>query len=153
MNDIVDSAKRSMMMSGIRSRNTKPELALRKGLHAAGFRYRLHGCLPGSPDIVLPRYRAVIFVHGCFWHRHPACSKATTPATRAEFWAGKFASNVERDARTHAALRHQGWRVGVVWECALTRRKMAGAIDSVAGWLRSDQVELVVPALTPELEA
>lgn len=153
MNDIVDSAKRSMMMSGIRSRNTKPELALRKGLHAAGFRYRLHGRLPGSPDLVLARHRAAIFVHGCFWHRHEGCNKATTPATRADFWAKKFATNVERDARTRVLLRQLGWRVAVVWECMLTRREMAGSIDRVVAWLRSDQAELVVPTSMPNLEA
>ena len=98
MTDIVDSQTRSRMMSGIRGKNTKPELALRRSLHALGFRYRLHAKgIPGKPDIVMPKYRAVIFVHGCFWHRHAGCRYATVPATRPEFWATKFDANVVRD--------------------------------------------------------
>jgi DNA mismatch endonuclease (patch repair protein) len=118
--DVVDSATRSKMMAGIRSKNTGPEMAVRKYLHAQGLRYRLHARgLPGSPDLVLPKHRVAIFVHGCFWHRHTACQYATTPASNAERWAVKFHANTERDARTEAALRAAGWRVIVVWECEL----------------------------------
>jgi len=118
--DVVDSATRSRMMSGIRSKDTKPEMTVRKYLHAKGFRYRLHTRdLPGSPDLVLPKYRTAIFVHGCFWHRHPGCRYTTTPASNVERWAQKFKANTERDARKQAALEEAGWRVIVVWECEL----------------------------------
>lgn len=120
MPDIVDSATRSRMMAGIRSKDTKPELQVRKALHALGFRYRLHDRrLPGHPDLVLPRYRVAIFVHGCFWHRHEGCFHASTPATRAGFWAAKFEKNVQRDRQSRQALKEAGWRVLVVWECGL----------------------------------
>jgi len=122
MVDIVDRATRSRMMAGIRGTNTVPELAVRRFLHRSGFRFRLHGRqLPGRPDVVLPKYRAAVFVHGCFWHRHPGCRFATTPATRRAFWQGKFRENVERDRRQQRALRSAGWRVFVVWECELDR--------------------------------
>lgn len=118
MADIVDQKTRSRMMSGIRGRNTKPELIVRRALHAAGFRYRLHRSdLPGRPDIVLPGRRIAILVHGCFWHRHEGCSKCTAPATRAEFWQAKFDRNITRDRENIAALEAAGWAVYVVWEC------------------------------------
>lgn len=108
------------MMAGIRGKDTSPELSVRKALHRLGFRFALHDRkLPGRPDIVLPRYCAVVFVHGCFWHRHYQCSYCTTPATRAEFWREKFEKNVERDQRNINKLKEQGWRVFVVWECGL----------------------------------
>jgi len=107
-------------MSRIRGRDTGPELRLRSLLHRAGFRFRLHAKdLPGKPDIVLPKYHTVIFVHGCFWHRHEGCRYATTPSTRAEFWQAKFDGNVERDNRNRAALEAAGWTVMTVWECEL----------------------------------
>ncbi|WP_313331146.1 very short patch repair endonuclease [Sphingobium yanoikuyae] len=144
MTDIVDRETRSRMMAGIGGRNTRPELALRSALHARGFRFRLHARdLPGKPDIVLPRYRAVIFVHGCFWHRHADCRYATTPATRPEFWQEKFAGNVRRDAAAVAELRHRRWRVAIVWECGLrTVADVGASADIVAGWLRGDGVTL-----------
>jgi len=142
MVDVVDQATRSRMMSGIRGRNTRPEIALRRALHARGFRFRLHRKgLPGRPDVVLPRYRAVVFVHGCFWHRHPGCRFATTPSTRPEFWAEKFAQNVARDARAIEALTGDGWRVAVVWECAL-KRSAEETAEAVAAWLRGERVAL-----------
>ena len=105
MVDVVSSKVRSRMMAGIGGKDTKPELALRKGLFALGLRYRLHDRkLPGRPDIVLPRWNAVVFVHGCFWHRHPGCRFATTPSTRPEFWLDKFKKNVARDQRNVVAL-------------------------------------------------
>ena len=118
MTDIVDSQTRSRMMSGIRGKNTKPELALRQSLHALGFRFRLHvKGLPGKPDIVMPKYRAVIFVHGCFWHRHPECEHARMPKSRLDFWKPKLTANAERDARQRSELEDTGWTVVTVWEC------------------------------------
>ncbi|QNA87463.1 DNA mismatch endonuclease Vsr [Massilia sp. Dwa41.01b] len=120
--DVVDSATRSRMMAGIRSKDTKPEMTVRKYLHAQGFRFRLHTRdLPGSPDLVLPKYKVAIFVHGCFWHRHHGCRYATTPASNAGQWNEKFNSNIERDMRKQSALEAAGWRVLVVWECELRR--------------------------------
>lgn len=123
MADIVTPEVRSRMMSRIRGRNTRPEVVLRKALHRRGFRFRLNAKkLPGSPDIVLPRWKTVLFVHGCYWHRHPECRKATTPSSNVEFWTKKFRQNVERDARNIRDLQEAGWRVGVVWECAIGRK-------------------------------
>lgn len=120
MNDVVDSTTRSRMMQGIRGRDTKPELLLRRYLHSLGYRFRLHRRgLPGSPDLVLPRYRLAIFVHGCFWHRHTGCFYTTTPKTRQAFWEEKFLGNVRRDKKAIVALHSLGWRVLVVWECGL----------------------------------
>lgn len=120
--DVVDVATRSRMMSGIRSRDTKPEMIVRKYLHARGFRYRLHARdLPGSPDLILPKHRVAIFVHGCFWHRHSGCRYTTTPASNVERWQRKFDANVERDVRKETLLQSEGWRVIVVWECELRR--------------------------------
>jgi len=124
--DIVDTATRSRMMSGIKGRNTRPELIVRRFLHASGYRFRLHRRdLPGSPDIVLSRFKTCIFVHGCFWHRHQDCRYATTPKTRTEFWNAKFDANVERDNRARAALVALGWQVITVWECELKRPEAA----------------------------
>jgi DNA mismatch endonuclease (patch repair protein) len=139
MADIVDAATRSRMMSGIRGRNTKIEVDLRRALFARGFRYRIEvRSLPGRPDIVLPRYRAVIFVHGCFWHAHD-CSLFRLPASRPDFWKAKLEGNAARDGRAVEALAHLGWRVATVWECA-TRGREAGAVGTVADrlmeWIR-----------------
>ena len=105
-------------MSRIRGKDTVPELRVRRVLHAAGYRFRLHRKdLPGSPDIVLPRHRVVVFVHGCYWHRHSRCRLTTTPKTNVEFWRQKFDRNVERDRTVQAALEALGWHVVVIWEC------------------------------------
>lgn len=120
MADTITRERRSWNMSRIKGRDTGPELLLRSLLHRAGFRFRLHAKeLPGKPDIVLPKYRAAIFVHGCFWHRHEGCRDATMPSTRTEFWKSKFDSNVGRDERNQAALMAAGWTVFTVWECEL----------------------------------
>ena len=112
------SEQRSRNMSAIKSKNTKPEIAVRKVLHSMGYRFRLHGKdLPGSPDIVLPKYRTVIFVHGCFWHRHKDCKYATTPKTRQDFWNKKFTTNIERDLEIHEKIKNLNWRSVVIWEC------------------------------------
>ena len=118
MTDIYEPRKRSEIMSRIRGRGTKPELIVRRIAHRLGFRFRLHRKdLPGRPDIVFPRHRAVIMVHGCFWHRHPGCKHASNPKTRESFWKSKLEENVARDRRNETALRDLGWRVMVVWEC------------------------------------
>ena len=118
MVDVFDPAKRSEIMSRIRGRDTKPEMVVRRIAHGLGFRFRLHrGDLPGRPDLVFPRYKAVILVHGCFWHRHPGCRYATTPKTRVDYWQKKFDGNVVRDRRNETALSDLGWRTMVIWEC------------------------------------
>jgi DNA mismatch endonuclease (patch repair protein) len=110
--------ERRALMGRIKGANTKPELVVRRILHAMGRRFRLHRKdLPGRPDIVLPRFRTAIFVHGCFWHRHSGCRGATTPKTREEFWRSKFEANVARDSASETALAIAGWRVVVIWEC------------------------------------
>lgn len=145
MADIMSPEQRSERMSRIRGRDTHPELALRRLLHAAGFRYRLHQSLPGRPDLVLPKYRAIIFVHGCFWHRHAGCRVANTPKSNVDFWTGKFARNVARDATVESTLRQSGWRVLVVWECELnTKDKAVATAEKVGSWLRE-----LVPITNP----
>ena len=118
--DRLTPEQRRRNMTSIRGRDTGPEMAVRRLLHAAGYRFRLHRRdLPGRPDIVLPGRRTVIFVHGCFWHRHAGCRYTTTPATRTEFWLEKFSRNVERDRRVERELTSLGWNVVIVWECEL----------------------------------
>ena len=121
--DIYSKEKRSWNMSRIRAKDTMPERVVRSFLHRNGFRFRLHvKNLPGMPDIVLPRYKTVIFVHGCFWHRHKSCPKTTTPSTNQDFWEEKFQQNVERDRREQTELKKQGWRVIVIWECEVENK-------------------------------
>ena len=118
MADIVDRITRSRMMAGIGPSNTAPEIAVRRYLHACGLRFRLHDKrLPGRPDIVLAAPHIAVFVHGCFWHRHPGCRFATTPATNSEFWANKFEANISRDAVKATQLKELGWTPLVIWEC------------------------------------
>lgn len=139
MADNLTPRERSERMSRIRGHDTAPELALRKALHALGLRYRLHAKLPGKPDIVLPRFRAVVFVHGCFWHRHEGCKVASTPKSNTDFWTGKFQRNVERDTRNTALLEADGWQVIVAWECELTGKGKAGAVAArIAASLRGE---------------
>lgn len=141
MADIVTPEARSRMMAGIRGKNTKPELTLRRGLHAAGFRFRLHDrTLPGKPDIVFPKYRAVLFAHGCFWHGHD-CHLFKWPSSRPDFWRAKIHRNREVDALASAALQEAGWRQGIVWECALkgkARLPIETVLAECATWLQSD---------------
>ncbi|WP_124336434.1 very short patch repair endonuclease [Pseudomonas chlororaphis] len=118
--DIVDQATRSRMMAGIKGKDTRPELVVRRFLHAHGYRFRLHRRdLPGKPDIILPRLKVCIFVHGCFWHRHAGCRYAVLPKTRVDFWTEKLESNVDRDRKALQELDRAGWRVFTVWECEL----------------------------------
>lgn len=128
MTDFLSPAERSERMSRIRGKDTQPELALRKALHRLGLRYRLHGAgLPGKPDLVFPRYRTVVFVHGCFWHRHAGCKIASTPKSNMSFWLEKFEKNIARDARVTAQLEATGWKVLVVWECELASKEKSQA--------------------------
>lgn len=116
--DRISEEQRSWNMSRIKGKDTKPEIRVRKTLHKMGYRFRLHRkYLPGKPDIVLPKYRTIIFVHGCYWHRHTGCQYTYTPKTRVRFWTEKFAGNVERDLRNQSMLKDLGWNVGVIWEC------------------------------------
>lgn len=118
--DRLSKTERSRNMARIRSRNTRPEKMVRSLLHRMGYRFRLHSkSLPGHPDVVLPRYHTVLFVHGCFWHRHRGCEYATTPKTRTHFWTEKFKANAVRDRRVIRELRQLEWHVLVVWECEL----------------------------------
>lgn len=144
MVDVVDKQTRSRMMAGIRGKHTKPEIRLRKALHAMGFRFRLHDKrLPGRPDIVLPKWKVAIEVHGCFWHRHEGCRYARTPATRQEFWAEKFDTNVARDRRNFEKLQEAGWRTVVVWECWLREQDIRPLTQDLSEWIRSDRQKFV----------
>ena len=123
MADIMTKDERSIRMSRIRSASTKPEMKLRHALWHLGFRYRTNDKkLPGKPDIMLPKYRSVVFVHGCFWHRHLCCKDATTPKTRTEFWTSKFSSNVHNDRKNIEKLEEMGYQVIIIWECEIKKR-------------------------------
>ena len=128
------------MMAAIRGKDTKPEMVVRRFLHRAGFRFRLHvKDLPGKPDIVLPRYRTVILVHGCYWHRHPGCHFATTPKTNSAFWLDKFEKNVERDRRNVEQLEKAGWRVIIAWECEVkSPERLEALVAEIIGRDRSE---------------
>ena len=147
MADVHDVATRSRNMAAIRGANTKPELQVRRALHALGLRFRLHAKeLPGKPDLVFPRHKAVIFVHGCFWHGHD-CHLFKMPATRQEFWADKVGRNVANDEKAATALLADGWRVGVIWECALkgrTRPDFAETMQALAMWVRSTEPSITL---------
>lgn len=141
MNDIVNTHKRSLMMSGIRGRDTGPEMRVRRVLHRAGYRFRLHRKdLPGSPDVVLPKRKVAVFIHGCFWHLHQGCRFARIPSSREEFWKPKLLGNRERDAASVVALRAAGWRVLLVWECFLRATKDDAALSEIlAAWIEGGQ--------------
>ena len=138
MADKLSPSQRKCCMSRIRGKNTKPEILVRKGLHARGFRFRLHNKkLPGSPDIVLPKYGVVIMVNGCFWHGHKGCRYATKPKTNVEFWETKIARNRHRDEVTNAHLEALGWHVITVWECELRGKSvLASRLDALAEEIR-----------------
>lgn len=146
MADIVSPSVRSRMMAGIKSKNTRPEMLIRRQLHGMGFRYRLHSKqLPGKPDIIFPKYHAVIFVHGCFWHGHD-CSLFKWPSSNKEFWKNKINSNRERDISNKQKLQAASWRVAIVWECAI--RKLGGRdkglAQNLADWLVSNSEYLEI---------
>jgi DNA mismatch endonuclease (patch repair protein) len=140
-------------MAAIRSGDTKPEMLVRTALHAAGFRYRLHAKdLPGRPDLVFPKYRAVLFVNGCFWHRHD-CHRFKWPSTRPDFWKNKLGRNAESDQRAIAALTQAGWRVGTVWECAVIgRTKLAAGevMRQLKDWVQSDLAAITIEGRKPD---
>lgn len=142
MTDIVDPATRSRIMSGIRSKNTTPELTVRKGLHALGLRFRIHDRqIPGKPDLIYKRCRAAIFVHGCFWHGH-SCSYFRLPGTRREFWSRKISGTQSRDSKVMAALKAAGWRQLTVWECAFRDkdlREQKRVIRRIFRWITSNR--------------
>ena len=142
MTDVVSKITRSKMMSGIRGKNTVPELIIRKGLHSKGFRYRLHyKKLPGKPDIVLPANKAIVLVNGCFWHGHN-CHLFKWPSTNAEFWKDKITNNKRRDDLNIALYMDRGWKVLIVWECCLRGRArwpVASVLDLIAEWIRDGQ--------------
>lgn len=149
MADIVDRQTRSRMMSGIKGKNTRPELRLRKALFTKGFRYRVNDRrLPGQPDLVFPRYSAVVMVHGCFWHHHENCRFATVPATRTAFWTAKFEANRKRDKVVLTELASAGWRCAIVWECGLRGPAAEATIEAVSGWLESGEL-IFIPAAAP----
>jgi len=131
--DRLTASARSQLMGRIGSKNTRPELRVRRAAHALGLRYRLHGRkLAGSPDLVLPRHRTALFVHGCFWHRHAGCPRSSSPRRNADFWQAKFARNVARDADVRSTLESQGWRVLVIWECETKSKSMLE--EKLADW-------------------
>lgn len=141
--DIVDTVTRSRMMSGIKGKNTSPELIIRKALHARGFRFRIHTAhLPGKPDLILPKFKAAIFVHGCFWHGHN-CRYFKPPKTRTAFWMNKINKNKVRDAVQIAKLNEIGWRTLIIWECAIRKMKSENSntlIDTVVDWLSNNSI-------------
>ena len=123
MVDHLTPDERSRNMAAIRSKNTKPELIVRSILHKEGYRFRLHRKgLPGSPDIILKKYQTIIFVHGCFWHRHKGCKDCTTPKTRTDYWVDKFRKNVDRDKKNEEQLKTLGWKVLVIWQCEIKNK-------------------------------
>lgn len=134
-------------MAAVRGSHTKPELLIRKALHAAGLRFRLHARdLPGKPDLVFPRHAAVVFVNGCFWHHHD-CHLFKWPKTRADFWRTKITRNVENDMRVQERLSEAGWRIGIVWECALKGRNNVDfpkAMQNLVTWIRSDEQSFTI---------
>lgn len=151
MADVVDAATRSRMMAGLWGKDTRPEMILRRGLHARGFRYRLHDRrLPGSPDLVFPGRRAVIFIHGCFWHGH-GCHLFRLPATRREFWEAKIEGNRARDGAAEVALLADGWRVLTIWECAVKGRErlpVVEVLDRASDWLTNGPTQATIAGWT-----
>ncbi len=138
MTDIFDQEKRSSIMRSVKSTDTSPEMVVRKWLHARGYGYRIHRKdLPGKPDITMSRLKLAIFVHGCFWHNHTNCRKATIPKTRTEFWTEKFKKNKERDKQKEDALEKAGWRILVLWQCEIEQGKFADILQESLSELES----------------
>jgi len=132
MADVHSKETRSYNMSRIKGKDTKPEMLVRRFLHAQGFRHRLHvKGLPSKPDIVLPKYKTIIFIHGCFWHGHKGCKYFVVPKTRTEWWLNKINGNIENDKKTIKALKKEGWRVVTLWECQLKPSTITAALDSL----------------------
>jgi DNA mismatch endonuclease (patch repair protein) len=138
MADVFDKEKRSKLMGLVKAKNTKPEVLLRKGLHALGFRFGLHDSrLPGKPDIKLSKYKTVIFVNGCFWHGHPSCKYYTIPETNNEFWVDKIQTNIKRDLQNYIALRDLGWKIIIIWTCELKKSKISQTLINIVEILKS----------------
>jgi DNA mismatch endonuclease (patch repair protein) len=149
--DVVNSEKRSEMMSGIRSKNTKPEIFIRKGLFRLGFRYRVNDKhIFGKPDIALKKYNALIFIHGCFWHGHIGCKNFKIPSSNRDFWVEKIDTNRKRDAEVLNYLHANGWRICIVWECAVRGKKQLQLLDNtvkrISDWILSGDIWLEITA-------
>lgn len=146
MSDVLTPEQRKLNMSRIKGKDTKPEMLIRRGLHARGFRYRLHDkLLPGRPDLVFPKYKTVVFVHGCFWHAH-GCSMSRRPTTHYDFWSAKLSANTARDRHVVEALLNIGWRVLVIWECSLRgpqRCTKEALLDSAVDFIQSSSLPLL----------
>ena len=147
MADIYPKVKRSNLMSKISGKETKPEIFVRKLLFSKGYRFRKNdNRYPGKPDIVLPKYKTVVFIHGCFWHHHKNCPKSKLPETRKDFWEKKIKDNVLRDKKNYLALKKTGWRIAVIWECAFKRKDLSNAtLGSLLTWIDSDNHFLELP--------
>ena len=138
MADVHNKATRSYNMSRIKGKNTKPEMLVRKFLHAKGFRYKLHDkTLPGKPDLVLPKYKTAIFIHGCFWHGHAGCSYYVVPKTRTEWWLNKINGNIANDQKAILTLENAGWKIITIWECALKTNKISETLAKLPGKIQS----------------
>jgi DNA mismatch endonuclease, patch repair protein len=146
LTDRIDQATRSRIMAAVRSFGTRPEIRVRSALHRQGFRFRLHNKqLPGTPDLVLRKYKALIFINGCFWHQHTNCKATHIPQTRSEFWQKKFTRNVIRDQKVMYQLKVMGWRVAIIWECGLTKKRQDDTLRRLALWLRWGSEYLEIP--------
>lgn len=153
MTDVVSPEKRSSMMSGIRGKNTRPEVLVRKAIFAEGLRFRIHRKdLPGKPDIVLPGRKVLIFVHGCFWHQHEACRYAKMPTSNVEFWQKKLNENLSRDKKIQEKLNRSGWRVLTVWECATRDRSIFEVLGYlIRRWIEGDEKKGSIPEKKQDL--
>ena len=146
MVDNVNEAVRSRMMAGIKGKDTKPEMLVRRWLHADGYRFRVHvRDLPGRPDLVLPKWDAIVQVQGCFWHRHAGCRYATIPATRKDFWTSKLDANLCRDEANHQSLEILGWRLAIIWECSLKHGRAETTLSQLSNWIRNGLVNFETP--------
>lgn len=150
--DIVDKQTRSRMMANIKGKNTRSEITIRSLLHRQGFRFRIHDkSLPGTPDLVFRKYKAVIFVHGCYWHRHDDCKLTSTPKQNKKFWVNKFNATVARDGAVYFKLKVQGWRVSIIWECAIRDKDhLPVHINTLADWLKSESEYIEIPEFFAE---
>jgi DNA mismatch endonuclease (patch repair protein) len=151
MTDIVSKARRSELMTGIKNKDTKPEIIVRKALYHCGYRYRVNFKIEKvKPDVVLTKQKVAIFVHGCYWHRHAGCKLCYNPKTRIEFWNKKFSENTKRDKKVELKLQFQGWRIAVFWECATRNTKQFEVeINKLVSWIESDEQEFETVLVLP----
>jgi len=150
--DVVDKQTRSRMMANIKGKNTRPEITIRSLLHRQGLRFRIHDkSLPGKPDLVLKKYKAVIFVHGCYWHRHENCKLASMPKQNRTFWMKKFDANIYRDGVVYFKLKSLGWRTAIIWECAIRdKSNLPLYINRLVCWLKSESEYIEISDFYPE---